>query len=133
MKTEIELLIEYAKAWNNQDARYLEPILNNNFRYASQFVFEEMVGKEKYLNYIKGKFLVIRKNIEEKGDKMKAEIAYCTYGFPNKPCIVLTQISGNTKRPATLLIKVEDDLIIRADLGIIPTPESAKLTGQIPK
>ena len=49
------------KAWNTLDGSLFEPILSDDFEYISVWVLETMEGKEKYLEYIKGKFESIRK------------------------------------------------------------------------
>jgi hypothetical protein len=132
MMTEEDLIKELAKAWNNLNVSFIENLLIDDFRYSSQWVLEEMKGKDNYINFISRKFQKIRESIAENGDKIIAEIGYCTQGFPNKPCIVLTQISGNEKSPATLLIETDNGLIKRIDMCAIPAPETAILTGLIP-
>jgi hypothetical protein len=132
MMTEEDLVKELAKAWNNLNVSFIENLLIDDFRYASQWVVEEMKGKDNYINFISTKFQKIRESIAENGDKIIAEIGYCTQGFPNKPCIVLTQISGNEKSPATLLIETDNGLIKRIDMCAIPAPETVNLTGLIP-
>ncbi len=132
LNSELELIVEVAKSWNNLDVSYIHSILIPDFRYASQWVFEEMCGKEKYLEYLSSKFLKIKEGIEKRGDKLTAEIGYCTIWKIGKPCIVLTQYSEGVARPATLLIESENGLITRIDLCGIPEPETAKLTGNIP-
>ena len=133
MITEEDLIKELAKAWNNLNVSFIENLLIDDFSYASQWVLEEMKGKDNYINFISTKFQKISESIDQKGDKIIAEIGYCTQGFPNKPCIVLTQISGNEKRLVTLLIETDNGLIKRIDMCAIPAPETAKLTGLIPK
>jgi hypothetical protein len=133
MMTEEDLIKELAKAWNNLNVSFIENLLIDDFSYASQWVLEEMKGKDNYINFISTKFQKISESIDQKGDKIIAEIGYCTQGFPNKPCIVLTQISGNEKRLVTLLIETDNGLIKRIDMCAIPAPETAKLTGLIPK
>ena len=133
MITEEDLIKELAKAWNNLNVSFIENLLIDDFSYASQWVLEEMKGKDNYINFISTKFQKISESIDQKGDKIIAEIGYCTQGFPNKPCIVLTQISGNEKRLVTSLIETDNGLIRRIDMCAIPAPETAKLTGLIPK
>jgi hypothetical protein len=132
MMTEEDLIKELAKAWNNLNVSFIENLLIDDFRYASQWVVEEMKGKDNYINFISTKFQKIRESIDLKGDKIIAEVGYCNQGFPNKPCIVLTQISGNEKRPTTLLIETDNGLIKRIDMCAIPAPETVNLTGLIP-
>lgn len=131
--TEKELLINLAKAWNNLDVSFIENLLIDEFKYASQWVFDEMNGKINYLDYLSAKFESIKNGIKENGDEIFAELAIVTEGFPNKPCIVLTQIRGNNVMKVTLLIEAMNEMIGRIDMCAIPTPESAILTGLIPK
>jgi hypothetical protein len=133
MKSELELITEVAKSWNNLNISFLEPILAEDFVYNSQWVFDEMKGKQAYLKYISGKFLAIIEGIEKKGNKIIAEIGYCTYGYPGKPCIVLTQTTYEKIQSVTLLIEAENNVITKMDLCGVPAPETAKLTGIIPK
>lgn len=42
MKTNEELVIEFAKAWNNLDTCYIRDLLAEDFHYASQWVFAEI-------------------------------------------------------------------------------------------
>ena len=132
MMTEEGLIKELAKAWNNLNVSFIENLLVDDFRYASQWVLEEMKGKDNYINFISTKFQNISESMAQKGDKIIAEIGYFTQGFPNKPCIILTQISGNEKRSTTLLIETDNGLIKRIDMCAIPAPETVKLTGLIP-
>lgn len=124
---ESELLIEYAKAWNNLDASYLENLMAEDFIYESQWVFTPMLGRLNYLNYIRQKFQTIRTS----GNIPTAEIGY----FENKifdttkPCIILTQ--GEKQR--CLIIESENGKMKRADLTIIPDPRDAIKLNLMPK
>jgi hypothetical protein len=50
------------KAWNTLDANVLEPYLSDDFEYASVWVLERIRDKDRYLDYIEGKFENIRKS-----------------------------------------------------------------------
>ena len=59
-------------AWNTLDASLFESLLCDDFEYISVWVLETLVGKDKYLKYIKGKFESIKK-----GDRpVVAEVLY---------------------------------------------------------
>lgn len=60
MKSEKQFADIVCRAWNELDASLLEPILSDDFEYISVWVFETMKGKERYLEYIKGKFESIK-------------------------------------------------------------------------
>ena len=48
-------------AWNTLDSSLFEAILSDDFEYISVWVFETMKGKDRYMEYISGKFESIRK------------------------------------------------------------------------
>lgn len=50
----------YVEAWNTLNADILEPVLDENFRYGSMWVLTDLVGKQAYMNYIRGKFEAIK-------------------------------------------------------------------------
>ena len=49
------------QAWNELDASLFESILSEDFEYISVWVLETMKGKDRYMEYISGKFESIRK------------------------------------------------------------------------
>lgn len=87
---EAELLIEYAKAWNNLDTSYLETILDDDFQYNSQWVMDTINGKYNYLEYLSGKF---RSILKDPTATPKAEFAFFRNAYleKNKPCLILSQ------------------------------------------
>jgi hypothetical protein len=125
---EIELLIEYVKAWNNLDTSYLENILSDDFAYTSQWVFETMHGRDTYITYLGGKFKTMLKN---PASIPSAEIAYFRYAYmdKDKPCIVLTQRDTQ----ASLIVQVENGRIKQADLVGFPSPDLAIRFGMEPQ
>lgn len=60
------------EAWNTLDGSLFESILCDDFEYISVWVLETMKGKDKYLEYINGKFESIRKG----NNPVSAEILY---------------------------------------------------------
>jgi hypothetical protein len=130
---EKDLIIQLAKAWNNQDTSFIANLLHDGFKYKSQWVFEEMVGKEKYLQHMDAKFQRIRDGIAQNGDRIEAAIGCCTQVEPDKPCIVLAHTIGGETNKVTLLIKAENSFIKQIDVCSIPEPESARLTGEVPR
>ncbi|MBS9773782.1 MAG: hypothetical protein KGV59_01315 [Tenacibaculum sp.] len=124
---EVQLLIEYAKAWNNLNVSYLENILSDNFEYNSQWVFDTMYGKETYIDYLKGKF----KRIKETNAFPQAEIGYYknAYGVKNKPCIVIKQ--NDTK--VSIIMKINNGKITNIDMVGFPDPNTAITFDYFPK
>lgn len=85
MKSEKQFADIVCRAWNELDASLLEPILSDDFEYISVWVLETLKGKERYMEYIAGKFDALRK-----GDNpVTAEVVY--QGYINKYVVVLNQ------------------------------------------
>ena len=60
------------RAWNELDASLFKAILSNDFEYISVWVLETMKGRDRYLEYISGKFESIRKG----NNPVSAEMIY---------------------------------------------------------
>lgn len=60
MKTNEELLLLYADAWNNLDASIIAPYLTEDFEYGSMFVLTTIIGRDKYIDYLQKKFETIK-------------------------------------------------------------------------
>ena len=114
----------YASMMNALDSSKLEPLLSDDFHYASQMVLAEIVSKQEYLNYINPKLEVVRAS----GTKVWAEMAMLTHSFPG-PCVVLAQ---GEKENLVALVLAKGDQIERIDMCIVPTPQSAKRSGEYP-
>jgi len=120
MKTDKELVIEFAKVWNNLNSSYIKGLLAEDFHYSSQWVFSDIENKKDYLEYLDRKL----KAIANSGGSLVAELGI----YNDKYCLVLTQ---DTK--VTFLVDTEDGKIIGASTCMIPAPEKVKLLGIIPK
>jgi len=116
----------YASMMNTLDSSKLEPMLSDDFHYASQMVLAEIESKQEYLDYIKPKLEVIRAS----GTKVWAEMAILTHSFPG-PCVVLAQ-GDKENIVALVLAKIKGDKIERIDMCIVPTPQSANRSGEYP-
>ena len=116
----------YASMMNALDSSKLEPLLSDDFHYASQMVLAEIESKQEYLEYIKPKLEVVRSS----GTKVWAEMAMLTHSFPG-PCVVLAQ-GDKENLVALVLAKVKGERIERIDMCIVPTPQSAKRSGEYP-
>jgi hypothetical protein len=124
---EVELLIEFAKSWNNLDVLYIDYILDDDMEYTSQWVIETLYGKKNYLKYLDGKFKTIRNRI----NLPKADLGYYTFanGEENKPCLVITQ--GDVK--VAILTEILNGKISKINMVGIPLPNNAILLNIIPK
>jgi hypothetical protein len=121
-----QALRAYATMMNTLDASQLEPLLADDFHYASQWVFAEIESKAAYLEYIVPKLEAIRKS----GTTAWAEMGSLDQGFPG-PCVVMAQ-GDKDNLIAVVLAKVKGGRIKRLDLCGAPSPKSARRTGEYP-
>jgi hypothetical protein len=121
-----QALRAYAAMMNTLDASRLEPLLADDFHYASQWVFAEIDSKSEYLNYIIPKLEAIRKS----GTVAWAEMGWLDRETPG-PCVVIAQ-GDRDNLLAVVLAKVEQGMIKRLDLCGAPSPHSARRTGDYP-
>ena len=121
-----QALRAYATMMNTLDASCLEPLLADDFHYASQWVFAEIESKSSYLEYIVPKLDAIRRS----GATAWAEMGWLDHEFPG-PCVVMAQGDKDTL-VAVVLAKIEDGKIKRLDLCGAPSPHSVRRTGDYP-
>lgn len=121
-----QALRAYAAMMNTLDASRLEPLLADDFHYASQWVFDEIESKNEYLNYIIPKLEAIRKS----GTLAWAEMGWLDREIQG-PCVVIAQGEMNNLL-AVVLAQVEQGKIKRLDLCGAPSPHSARRTGDYP-
>jgi hypothetical protein len=126
--TEYEALKAYAKMLNTFDTKHIEHLLADDFRFTSQQVLTDIVGKEEYLDYMKGKLLTLASRPE---NTVFAEMANINSFTGDRACIVAAQGSKD-HLVATILCKVNDDKLVEVDMCIIPTPQSAIRSGFYP-
>ena len=116
----------YASMMNALDSSKLEALLSDDFHYPSQMGLDQIQSKQEYLDYINPKLEVVRAS----GTKVWAEMAILTHSFPG-PCVVLAQ-GDKENLVALVLAKVKGERIERIDMCIVPTPQSAKRSGEYP-
>jgi hypothetical protein len=121
-----DALKAYAAMMNTLNSSKLEPLLAENFHYASQMVFSEIESRQEYMAYIQPKLEAVRSS----GNSVWAEMGSLETGFPG-PCVILAQ-GDKENLVALVLAEVEDDLITRIDMCIAPTPQSAVRSGEYP-
>lgn len=85
-----------AHAYNTQSAAILEKVLAVDLLYTSQWVFEEMRGKQTFLDYLSAKF----RTIQKAGSAIFAELA----SYRGKHCLVIAQ--GSRANPVATMIVV---------------------------
>ena len=109
------------QAWNKLDASLFESILSEDFEYVSFWVLETMKGKDRYMDYIKGKFETIRNS----DSPVSAEVMY--QGAINKYVVVLNQ-GGNL---AALEPTIQDNMLCRLWMRPVGMTLPAVFTTQI--
>ncbi len=129
---ETQTLIQLARSWNNLDTSFIETVLADDFIYESQWVLTPIEGKKLFLSYLNSKFQAIKSAMLKELMTVTAELALHP-SMQNKPCIVLTQITGGGIRQVSLLIKMQLGKIKRIDVCFIPDPTEAELTGEFPQ
>lgn len=124
--TKEQALRAYSAMMNTLDVSHLEPLLADDFHYASQWVFAEIESKAAYLEYIVPKLDAIRIS----GAAAWAEMGWLDNDVAG-PCVVMAQgDKGNLI--AVVLAEVDGKKIKRLDLCGAPSPHSARRTGEYP-
>ncbi len=127
MLTKEDALKAYASMMNTLDASHIEPLLADNFHYASQWVFAEIKSKQEYLDYIRPKL----KTIKASSNHVWAEMAELEREIPG-PCVVLAQDDRDNLISLVLAV-VKDGKISRLDMCGAPSPYDAIRSGNYPK
>ena len=99
LKKEIAEIV--CQAWNELDASLFKSILSEDFEYISVWVIETMKGKDRYMDYITGKFESIKKG----NNPVTAEVIY--QEVIDKHVVVLNQ-GGNL---AALEPTIQDNML----------------------
>jgi|SRR5208283_2942991 len=113
MKKAVELYID---AWNKMDFTQLFQVLDDNCRYNSQYVFDEMESKARIVDYFKGKIKTIKKS----KSKVMAKLARLKRGasldpIPGSYCAAVYQDDPETIA-AVVFLEVEKGKIININL-----------------
>ena len=77
----------YARAWNRLDCTEFIELLAPDAYYNSQWVFEELVGKESIKNYFTKKLNAVK----EGNTQVYAELAVSRESFPGRHCVAMAQ------------------------------------------
>ncbi len=108
--SELAAATAYAEAWNTLDCYTFARLLSPNAKYASQYVFDEIAGRDAIRDYLCAKF----KAVKDTGGMVKAVVATATTSFPGKPCVLLIQNSTD----AVIVFETEEKHVRRLDLCI---------------
>ena len=117
---EVNLLRTYAECWNTLDASKLEPLLAEDVIYDSQWVLESIHGKQAFLNYFSGKMSTLKGSVAQTQVSAELRVVINYLGFTRKPCLEITQRSGQDTNQVHLLIQVLNGKIAKIDMCFIP-------------
>lgn len=129
--TEESAVLAFARAWNRLEPEIFLALLAPDARYASQWVFEELVGVSAISDYLRSKMRTVRANAaNDQSLRVRVEVGRTGHGSYDRPCAFMTQGKGEDVQ-AAVVFKVCDDRISRYDL-CIPQIVGATRTGLFP-
>ena len=129
--TEEEVVFAFAKAWNRLEPEGFLALLASDARYASQWVFEELVGSTAISDYLRGKMRTVRTHgVNDPSSRVRVEVGRTAQADGGRPCAFMTQGHGNEVQ-AVVLFEVCDGRVSRYDL-CIPQILGAVRTGVFP-
>lgn len=83
----VELAVKYAEAWRQFDASIVEPYLDKDFHYASDWVFDEMPCRAEYMKYFNAKLATLSQNRHD------LEISIGRNHQTGQVCLLIKQIN----------------------------------------
>ena len=129
--TEEDVVFAFAKAWNCLEPDGFLALLAPEARYASQWVFEELVGVATISDYLRGKMRTVRAHsVNDPNSRVRVEVGRTACGEDGRPCAFMTQGHGNEVQ-AAVLFEISDGRVSRYDL-CIPQIVGAVRTGVFP-
>lgn len=129
--TEEDVVFAFAKAWNRLEPDGFLALLAPEVRYASQWVFEELVGVATISDYLRGKMRTVRAHsVNDPNSRVRVEVGRTACGDDGRPCAFMTQGHGNEVQ-AAVLFEISDGRVSRYDL-CIPQIVGAVRTGVFP-
>ena len=129
--TEDDVVFAFAKAWNRLEPDGFLALLAPEARYASQWVFEELVGVATISDYLRGKMRTVRAHsVNDPNSRVRVEVGRTACGEDGRPCAFMTQGHGNEVQ-AAVLFEISDGRVSRYDL-CIPQIVGAVRTGVFP-
>lgn len=127
MLTEEDAAFAFSRAWNRLEPDLFLTLLAPEARYASQWVFDELVGSTTIAEYLRGKMNVVKSHANNASACVRVEIGRAN----GRPCALMAQgISDEAK--AAVLFDVGDGKVVRYDL-CIPQVVGAEGTGLFPE
>lgn len=118
----------FAKAWNRLEPDDFLVLLAPDARYASQWVFEELVSATAIADYLRAKMRTVKTNATYAPQaRVRVEIGRTAYG---QPCAFMTQGQRDAVE-AAVVFEVKEGKVVRYDL-CIPQLLGAVRTGVFP-
>lgn len=124
--TEIDALRAYARMINTMDVSHIEPLLDEDVHYASQWMIGEIPSKQEFLDYIKSQLLEIRQS----GTRPYAEIAFVS-AWGHNECVATAQ-GDKENLIATVFATLRSGKIRRIDMCGSPHPSETLRNGEYP-
>lgn len=129
--TEDDVVFTFAKAWNRLDPEEFLALLAPEARYASQWVFDELIGASAISDYLRNKMRTVRAHsLNDPNARVRVEVGRIAHGEADRPCAFMTQGHGD-KVQAAVLFEISEGRVSRYDLGI-PQLVGAVRTGIFP-
>jgi len=129
--TEDDVVFTFAKAWNRLDPEEFLALLAPEARYASQWVFDELIGASAISDYLRNKMRTVRAHSpNDPNARVRVEVGRIAHGEADRPCAFMTQGHGD-KVQAAVLFEISEGRVSRYDLGI-PQLVGAVRTGIFP-
>ena len=108
-----DVALAYAKMWGSYNPDEFLAFLAEDVTYNSQWVFDEINGKQKFTDYIQGKLATIQKTEAH----VKAVLGVARDFNPGQTCVMLFQSNHDTP-DAVVLFTVQDNQVTEIDLCI---------------
>lgn len=129
--TKEDVVFIFAKAWNRLEPEDFLALLTQEARYASQSVFEELVGASAISDCLRNKMRTVRAHsLNDPNARVRVEVGRIAHGEADRPCAFMTQGHGD-KVQAAVLFEISEGRVSRYDLGI-PQLVGAVRTGIFP-
>ncbi|MFD1016191.1 hypothetical protein [Winogradskyella rapida] len=109
--THNDLLLLFKKAWKSRDASIIEPYIDENFNYFSDWVFDTLSSREEYIEYFSGKLRTLKNN------KIQVEYDLVTDNNSNQYAMLFNQKGEK----AIFTIRAEKGKIISAKMAKLET------------
>jgi len=114
--TEYDAAIAFARAWNRLEPAEFLATLSPDARYASQWVFEELVGAAAIGSYLHGKMQTVRtQTTVDPTSRVRVEVGRTGLGEAERPCALMLQGNGD-EIVGIVIFEVRGNRVWRYDL-----------------